>query len=81
MFGLIDNHNLPKYDYGLNYKFLLAALTGLFLAMPIMRGILEVRYERKVLRTVINIWLFMLFFLSTISLAASTYNPFIYFRF
>lgn len=81
MFGLIDNHNLPKYDYGLNYKFLLAALTGLFLATPIMRGILEVRYERKVLRTVINIWLFMLFFLSTISLAASTYNPFIYFRF
>lgn len=81
MFGFIDNHNLPKYDYGLNYKFLLAALTGLFLSMPIMRGILEVRYERKVLRTVINIWLFTLFFLSTISLAASTYNPFIYFRF
>lgn len=81
MFGIIDNHNLPKYDYGLNYKFLLAFVVGLLLSVPTMRGILEVRYERKVLRTVINIWLFILFFLSTISLAASTYNPFIYFRF
>ena len=45
MFGIIDNHGIPKFDYG------------------------------------INVWLFVLLFLSPISLAASTYNPFIYFRF
>ncbi len=81
MFGIIDNHNLPKYDYGINYKFLIAVVTGAVLAMPVMQHILAVRYERKVLRSVINIWLFVLFFLSTTALAASTYNPFIYFRF
>ncbi len=81
MFGVIKNHGLPVYDYGLNFKFLIAAVIGVILAMPVMKNILNVRYERKVLRTVINIWLFILFFLSTAALAASTYNPFIYFRF
>lgn len=81
MFGIIDNHNLPNFDYDLNYKFLIALLVGVALSLPLMRNILNVKYERKVLRSAINIWLFILFFLSTISLAASTYNPFIYFRF
>ena len=81
MLGIVENHGVPKFDYGINVKFALAAVVGLVLCMPVMRNMLAVSYERKVLRTVINLWLFFLLFLSTASLAASTYNPFIYFRF
>lgn len=81
MFGIIDNHGIPKFDYGINVKFALAFVCGLLLSMPLMRNILNVAYERKILRGAINVWLFILLVLSTASLAASTYNPFIYFRF
>ncbi len=73
--------NLPNYDYGLTNKFLLMLIIGFLCAVPLFRRILEVPYERKILRSVINIWLFVLFILSTASLAGATYNPFIYFRF
>ncbi len=74
-------HNLPDYDYGLNNKFLLMFLTGILLSMPIFRNMLNISYERKILRTIVNIWLVILFILSAASLAGATYNPFIYFRF
>lgn len=78
---ITTNSGIPDYDYGINYKFALMLLVGAVLAMPICRNILYVKYEHKVLRSVINIWLFGLFFLSMVALASSTYNPFIYFRF
>lgn len=81
MLKITSNSGIPDYDYGINYKFALMMLVGVILAMPIFRNILYVKYEYKVLRSVINIWLFGLFFLSMIALASSTYNPFIYFRF
>ncbi len=81
LFGIGVAEHLPDFDYGLNNKFALMLIVGLICAMPVCKNILYVRYERKVVRTLINIWLFVLFFWSTISLAASTYNPFIYFRF
>ena len=34
-----------------------------------------------IVRCIVNIWLLVLLFLSTITIASSTYNPFIYFRF
>ena len=81
MCGWNVQDHLPDFDYGLNNKFVLMLVVGFICAMPVCKNMLYVSYERKVLRTVINIWLFVLFFWSTISLAASTYNPFIYFRF
>ncbi len=81
MLGINVGEHLPNFDYGINNKFALMMVVGLICAMPVCKNMLYVAYERKVLRTVINIWLFVLFFWSTISLAASTYNPFIYFRF
>ncbi len=81
MLGINVGEHLPDFDYGVNNKFALMMVVGLICAMPVCKNMLYVAYERKVLRTVINIWLFVLFFWSTISLAASTYNPFIYFRF
>ena len=73
--------HLPDYDYGVNNKFAIMLIVGLICAMPICRNLIYIKYEHKVQRTLVNIWLFLLFFWSTISLAASTYNPFIYFRF
>jgi alginate O-acetyltransferase len=73
--------HLPDYDYGVNNKFAIMLIVGLICAMPVCRNLIYIKYEHKVQRTLVNIWLFLLFFWSTISLAASTYNPFIYFRF
>lgn len=81
MLKIKSNSGIPEFDYGLNYKFAIAFVSALILSMPLFKNILYVKYEHKVLRTVINIWLFILFFLSTTALASSTYNPFIYFRF
>lgn len=75
------NKHLPDYDYGVNNKFAIMLIVGLICAMPVCRNLIYIKYEHKVQRTLVNIWLFLLFFWSTISLAASTYNPFIYFRF
>lgn len=74
-------HNVPHYDYSLNNKFLLILLTGIICSMPIFKNILKIAYEHKVLRSIVNIWLFVLFILSSAALAGATYNPFIYFRF
>lgn len=73
--------HLPRYDYGFNNKFLLMMIVGAVLAMPVFRNIMTVPYERKAVRTVVNVWLFALFVLSAAALASATYNPFIYFRF
>lgn len=73
--------HLSDYDYGVNNKFAIMLIVGLICAMPVCRNLIYIKYEHKVQRTLVNIWLFLLFFWSTISLAASTYNPFIYFRF
>lgn len=54
---------------------------GILFSFPIAKNILNVCYERKALRSVINIALFIGLFYSTMSIASSTYNPFIYFRF
>lgn len=76
----ITDH-LPDFDYGVNNKFVLMLVIGLICSAPIFRNMIYVKYEHKIVRSAINIWLFVLFFWSTISLASSTYNPFIYFRF
>lgn len=74
-------HNIPRYDYGFNNKFLLMIIVGTACCMPIFKNMLTVSYQHKVLRSLVNIWLFVLFILSAASLAGDTYNPFIYFRF
>ena len=82
MFGLISEHKITyKLPYYIDNIEIITFVVAIICAMPIFRGMLEVKYERKVLRTIINIWLIVLFVLSASSIAASTYNPFIYFRF
>ncbi len=82
MFGLnnwqeINSEMLYEMD---NIK-LLAFAVGILCSMPIFTRILDVPYAQKLKRGAINIWLGILFILSVASITASTYNPFIYFRF
>ncbi len=81
MFMLNQPEVLTEVDFGINNKFILMLVLGIICSAPIFKNMLYVKYEHKVLRSIINIWIFILFYWSTISLASSTYNPFIYFRF
>lgn len=82
MFGLVKVHDIA---YNLNYYGdsieILTFIIAIICAMPVFSKILYIRQERKILRSIVNIWLLVLFILSSAAIAASTYNPFIYFRF
>ena len=82
MFGLVKVHDVA---YAINYYGdtveVLTFIIAVICAMPVFSKILEIKQERKILRSIVNIWLIILFILSTAAIAASTYNPFIYFRF
>lgn len=82
MFGFLTPIK-EKFIYSLEYYIDPVSVVVLFAAilcsMPLFNKMLEV--ENKVQKAFINIWLIVLFFLSTITIAANTYNPFIYFRF
>ncbi len=56
-------------------------VVGILCSMSIFNKILEIKYEQKVMRSLVNIRLTMMFLFSSATIAASTYNPFIYFRF
>lgn len=82
MFGLVKEHKIAyELAHYMDNIEILAFAAAILLSMPVFSKMLTVKYERKVLRSVINIWLMVLFVLSSASIAASTYNPFIYFRF
>ena len=82
MFGLLtinqDNvlYNLSYYVYKWEY---IVFIFALLCSMPIFNKMLE--YKNTIIRAGVNIWLLILFILSAASIASSTYNPFIYFRF
>ena len=80
MFGLIKTHDItyamPFYIDNMEIAMFIIAI---FMSMPFCRNLIY--SENKVLRPIMNIWLLVLFVLSSASIAASNYNPFIYFRF
>ncbi|HQE60078.1 MAG TPA: MBOAT family protein [Spirochaetota bacterium] len=82
MFGLISEH---KITFGMMYYVdtieVIAFVFGAVCSVPVFKAILEIKPEKKVLRAALNGLLLMLFVLSAASIASSTYNPFIYFRF
>ena len=82
MFGLL--HLRPQdFIYTMAYYVdnieIITFIVAIFCSVGLFKNMLEVR--NNVAKGFINLWLLILFFLSTISIAASTYNPFIYFRF
>ena len=82
MFGLIDDHKIMyQIPYYIDNLEIVAFVAGILCAMPLFKGILCFRYRNKVMRFIVNVWLTILFIISASAIAASTYNPFIYFRF
>ena len=82
MFGLIEinnvTYNLPYY---IDIYEIIAFIAALVCSMPVFRNILNIQKDRTILYSFINLLIFSLFLLSCMTIAASTYNPFIYFRF
>lgn len=82
MFGILKIHQ-ADICYGLSYYVdnveIIIFITALLCSIPLFRKILEVKTNTG--KILINIWLLILFILSSASIAANTYNPFIYFRF
>lgn len=82
MFGLISEHKIMyKLPYYIDNLEIITFIVAILCAMPIFKNILNIRYRHKTARALVNIWLMILFVVSASAIAASTYNPFIYFRF
>ena len=80
MFGLVPVHDITyKMIYYVDNVEIITLFIGILCAMPIFKNMVYV--ENKAIKLAVNIWLLVLFILSAASIAASTYNPFIYFRF
>ncbi len=77
MFGLLNIREAQSLlPDSFEYTILFVAV---FCSIPIFKNILNCK--NKIAQILVNIWLLVLFFASTITIASSTYNPFIYFRF
>lgn len=82
MFGFIPKHNIAHdFIYYVDHIELLAFGVAILCSMPLFTKMLTVSDKRVILKSLINVWLIVLFILSTALIASSTYNPFIYFRF
>ena len=82
MFGLITEHTLAyTIGYYVGTSDIILFGIAVICSIPIFRDILQITPASKHIYSVINIWLLVLFTISVSLIAASTYNPFIYFRF
>ena len=80
MFGLVPVHDITyTMMYYVDNVEIVTLLAGILCAMPIFKNMIYV--ENKAAKLAVNVWLMVLFILSSAAIAASTYNPFIYFRF
>ena len=77
MFGLLNIREAQSFlPDSFEYMILLVAV---ICSIPIFKNMLNCK--NKIVQILVNIWLLVLFFFSTVTIASSTYNPFIYFRF
>ena len=80
MFGLLSSHNITNEIGAYIDNLELIVLTvAIVCALPIFKNMMKVKSSWANLA--VDVWLLILFLLSTAALASSTYNPFIYFRF
>lgn len=81
MLGLAGNHNITyTLGYYIDNVEILTFAVAVLCSMPIFRNI-ALPIVNKYKHFTINTWIMILFILSVSAIAASTYNPFIYFRF
>ena len=80
MFGLVSKHNITyQYIYYVDRVEIIAFIAAVLCSMPIFTNCLQLK--NKFAYSLFNLWLLVLFVMSAASIADSTYNPFIYFRF
>jgi len=82
MFGLLEI-NTDKIMYTTLYYIdtieILTIIAAILCSMPLFKNLIYI--QNKKAKFFVNIWLLILFILSTASIASNTYNPFIYFKF
>ena len=82
MFGLIRIDN-TKITHHILYYFdtteIIIFAVAILCSTPIFKNMVNIK--NKYLKAFVNLWLLLLFIISSASIAAGTYNPFIYFRF
>lgn len=82
MFGILQLNSdkfLYSWAYYVDKYEIIIFVVAILCCMPIFKNMIFI--ENKFIKSLVNIWLLIIFFLSTITIASSTYNPFIYFRF
>ncbi len=82
MFGFmqLDSQNfIYKIPYYIGRIEIVTFIFAFICSVPIFKNLIYLK--NKYVKIIVNIWLLGLFFLSTITIASNTYNPFIYFRF
>ncbi len=82
MFGLVQTSPSvqPLSQYIATYDIAMFAI-AVACAVPLFSRILQITPRSRYTYSLINIWLMVLLLVSASFIAASTYNPFIYFRF
>lgn len=81
MLGLVKNHNITyTMGYYIDNIAILTFVIAILCAIPIFKNI-TMPVANKYKHIAINSWIMALFIVSVSTIAASTYNPFIYFRF
>jgi len=87
MFGLMPVHDVQYVlAYYVDRYSLCIGLIALICALPVFSKTkdwlqYDGTFKKKAANVFVNIWLILLFVFSVAAIAASTYNPFIYFRF
>lgn len=80
MLGLVKTNPVYSINYYIDNIEILMFIVAIICSMPIFRNIV-LPITNKYKNIAVNTWIIALFVLSASAIAASTYNPFIYFRF
>lgn len=70
-----------EFSYFIDQLHVIAFAVAFVCVTPVFSWLFNLRYKQRIGRTLVNVWLLILLLFSVSSIAASTYNPFIYFRF
>lgn len=82
MFALVPHdHGIYAFIYYFDTVEWISLVFALFFCVPLMRNLVLKHQQNALVASVMNVLCYGLLLLSSAQIAASTYNPFIYFRF
>ncbi len=73
------NNFIYSMSYYVDRIEIITFIVAILCSIPLFKNMIYLKH--KIVRIVVNIWLLLLFYLCAATIAANTYNPFIYFRF